>query len=192
MRPKDSINHFNDMLMNYNNPDEAWYHGLKQRPQGEGCLLSMVSVTFLALAIALLLSFSGCTTKERVVTVPEVHELHHWHSDTIRQTDSVVNNQTTVIREVDSATMAQYGIRLDKAQRAWLIQNDRLQREIERLQSISNTSDTVRDSIPVPYPVEKLVPRERSKVEWVLIVVGILSLMILIINVANKIRKFLP
>jgi len=178
--------------MNYNNPDEAWYHGLKRRPQGEGCLLSMLSVTFLALAIALLLSFSGCTTKERVVTVPEVHELHHWHSDTIRHTDSVVNNQTTVIREVDSATMAQYGIRLDKAQRAWLIQNDRLQREIERLQSISNTSDTVRDSIPVPYPVEKLVPRERSKVEWGLIVMGILSLMILIINVANKIRKFLP
>ena len=73
---------------------------------------------------------------EKVVTVPEVHELHHWHSDTIRQTDSVVNNQTTVIREVDSATMAQDGIRLDKAQRAWLIQNDRLSR-IERLHSMS-------------------------------------------------------
>lgn len=178
--------------MNYNNPDEAWYHGLKRRPQGEGCLLSMLSVTFLALAIALLLSFSGCTSPTKVVTVPEVHELHHWHSDTIRQTDSVVNNQTTVIREVDSATMAQYGIRLDKAQRAWLIQNDRLQREIERLQSISNTSDTVRDSIPVPYPVEKMVPRERSKVEWGLIVMGILSLMILILYVVIKLRKFLP
>ena len=148
--------------MNYNNPEEAWYHDLKRKPQGEGCLLSMLSVTFLALAIALMLSFSGCTTKEKVVTVPEVHELHHWHSDTIRQTDSVVNNQTTVIREVDSATMAQYGIRLDKAQRAWLIQNDRLQREIERLQSISNTSDTVRDSIPVPYEVIKEVPAELS------------------------------
>ena len=152
----------------------------------------MLSVTFLILAVLLMISFSGCTTTGKVVTVPEVHEHHHWHSDTIRQTDSVVNNQTTVIREVDSATMAQYGIRLDKAQRAWLIQNDRLQREIERLQSISNTSDTVRDSIPVPYPVEKLVPRERSKVEWGLIVMGILSLMILILYVANKIRKFLP
>ena len=148
--------------MNYNNPEEEWYYDLKRKPQGEGCLLSMLSVTFLALAIALMLSFSGCTTKEKVVTVPEVHELHHWHSDTIRQTDSVVNNQTTVIREVDSATMAQYGIRLDKAQRAWLIQNDRLQREIERLQSISNTSDTVRDSIPVPYEVIKEVPAELS------------------------------
>ena len=178
--------------MNYNNPEEAWYHGLKREPRGEGCLLSVLSVTFLILAVALMLAFSGCTTTGKVVTVPEVHEHHHWHSDTIRQTDSVVNNQTTVIREVDSATMAQYGIRLDKAQRAWLIQNDRLQREIERLQSISNTSDTVRDSIPVPYPVEKLVPRERSKVEWALIVVGILSLVILILYIANKLKKFLP
>lgn len=178
--------------MKFSNPQEAWYHEMKRRPKGEGCLLSMLSVTFLILAVLLLLSFSGCTSPTKVVTVPEVHELHHWHSDTIRQTDSVVNNQTTVIREVDSVTMAQYGIRLDKAQRAWLIQNDRLQREIERLQSISNTSDTVRDSIPVPYPVEKLVPRERSKVEWALIAVGILSLMILILYVANKLRRFLP
>ena len=104
---------------------------------------------------------TSCTTT-RVVTVPEVHEHHHWQSDTIRQTDSVVNNQTTVIREVDSATMAQYGIRLDKAQRAWLIQNDRLQREIERLQSISSTRDTVHDSVPVPYEVIKEVPAELS------------------------------
>lgn len=148
--------------MKFSNPQEAWYHGLKQKPQGEGCLLSMLSVTFLILAVLLMLSFSGCTTTERVVTVPEVHEHHHWHTDTIRQSDSVVNNQTTVIREVDSATMAQYGIRLDKAQRAWLIQNDRLQREIERLQSISTTSDTVRDSIPVPYEVIKEVPTELS------------------------------
>ena len=86
---------------------------MKRRPQGEGCLLSLLSVTFLILAVLLLLSFSGCTSPTKVVTVPEVHELHHWHSDTIRQTDSVVKNQTTVIREVDSATMAQYGIRLD-------------------------------------------------------------------------------
>ena len=134
---------------------------------------------------------TSCTTT-RVVTVPEVHEVHHHHTDSVFKRDSVIDHKTTTIRELDSAAMAQYGIRLDKAQRAWLIQNDRLQREIERLQSISNTSDTVRDSIPVPYPVEKLVPRERSKVEWGLIVMGILSLMILILYVANKIRKFLP
>lgn len=178
--------------MNYNNPDEAWYHGLKQRPHGEGCLLSMLSVTFLILAVLLLISFSGCTTTGKVVTVPEVHELHHWHSDTIRQTDSVVNNQTTVIREVDSATMAQYGIRLDKAQRAWLIQNDRLQREIERLQSISNTSDTVRDSIPVPVPVEvvKEVPTELSWWQKTRMILGTIVLGILAVYAVYRFGKW--
>ena len=180
--------------MKFSNPQEAWYHDLKRKPQGEGCLLSMLGVTFIALAIALLLSFSGCTSPTKVVTVPEVHELHHWHSDTIRQTDSVVNNQTTVIREVDSATMAQYGIRLDKAQRAWLIQNDRLQREIERLQAISTDRDTVRDSIPVPVPVEviKEVPRQKTLLERVMFTIGIIAIMLLVLFVVNKLKRFLP
>lgn len=178
--------------MKYSNPQEAWYHGLKQRPQGEGCLLSMLSVTFLILAVLLMISFSGCTSPTKVVTVPEVHEHHHWHSDTIRQTDSVVNNQTTVIREVDSATMAQYGIRLDKAQRAWLIQNDRLQREIERLQSISNTSDTVRDSIPVPVPVEvvKEVPTELSWWQKTRMILGTIVLGILAVYAVYRFGKW--
>ena len=102
----------------------------------EGVLISILSI------MVALWFLCSCTTT-RYVTVPEVHEQHHWHTDSVHKTDSVINNQTTVIREVDSATMAQYGIRLDKAQRAWLIQNDRLQREIERLQSISNTSGCV-------------------------------------------------
>ena len=181
--------------MKFSNPQEAWYHEMKRRPQGEGCLLSMLSVTFLILAVLLLLSFSGCTSPTKVVTVPEVHELHHWHSDTIRHTDSVVNNQTTVIREVDSATMAQYGIRLDKAQRVWLIQNDRLQREIERLQSISNTSDTVRDSIPVPYEVTKEVPAQMSSIQVGLMVSGLFAILALILVVVCKLKRkfnFLP
>ena len=137
---------------------------------------------------------TSCTTTERVVTVPEVHEHHHWHSDTIRQTDSVMNNQKIVIREVDSATMAQYGIRLDKAQRAWLIQTDRLQREIERLQSVSNTRDTVRDSVSVPYPVEvtKEVPMERGKVEWVQILAGCIAIVVVFLWIVNKLKRYLP
>lgn len=136
---------------------------------------------------------TSCTTT-KVVTLPEVHEYHHWHSDTIRQTDSVTNNQKTVIREVDSVTMAQYGIRLDKAQRAWLIQTDRLQREIERLQSVSNTRDTVRDSVSVPYPVEviKEVPMERGKMEWVLILAGCIAIVVVFLWIVNKLKGYLP
>ena len=48
------------------------------------------------------------------------------------------------------------------------------------------------DTIPQPYPVEKLVPRERSKVEWGLIIVGIVALMGIIVWIALRLKKFLP
>lgn len=100
----------------------------------------------------------GCKHVE-YVTVPEVHTEHIYHTDSIHQIDSVFDHQTTVIREVDSATMAQYGIQLANAQRAWLIQNDRLQREIERLREKKADSVFIHDSIAVPYPVEKIVEK---------------------------------
>ena len=148
---------------------------------------------WLFIAMIVMMYLCSCTTT-RVVTVPEIHERHHWHTDSVKQTDTIINNQTTVIREVDSATMAQYGIRLDKAQRAWLIQNDRLQREIERLQAISTDRDTVRDSIPVPVPVEvvKEVPRQKSWFERTMFSVGIIALMALALFLAMKIKKYLP
>ena len=148
-------------------------------------------IVLAAMAIAAMLMLTGCTTT-KYVPMPEIHENHHWHTDTVKQTDSIINNQTTVIREVDSATMAQYGIRLEKAQRAWLIQNDRLQREIERLQAISTDRDTVRDSIPQPYPVTEYVERKRSRLDWFLTITGIIALMAVIVFVAVKVRKFLP
>ena len=48
------------------------------------------------------------------------------------------------------------------------------------------------DSIPVPYPVEKLVEKPRSTIEKGLLMVGILSIMALLVFAAFKINKFLP
>lgn len=112
-------------------------------------------------ALLLLMAMGSCTTT-KYVTVPEVHE--HWHhsTDTIRQTDSIIDRQTTTIREVDSATMAQYGIRMKDMQRAWLIETNRLQRELSELRQ--SHADTIheRDSIPYPVEVEKEVPAQLS------------------------------
>ena len=112
-------------------------------------------------ALLLLTAMGSCTTT-KYVPVPEVHE--HWHhsTDTIRQTDSIIDRQTTTIREVDSATMAQYGIRMKDMQRAWLIETNRLQRELSELRQ--SHADTIheRDSIPYPVEVEKEVPAQLS------------------------------
>ena len=58
--------------------------------------------------------------------------------------------------QLDSAAMAKYGIRLQKAERAWLVKTEELQRQIERLEAMSQSKDSVHDSIPVPYPVETI------------------------------------
>ena len=145
-------------------------------------IILAVIITCVLLAI-----FSSCTTTE-YVTVPEVHE--HWHhsTDTIRQTDSVIDRQTTTIREVDSATMAQYGIQMSTLQTAWLIQTDRLQREISALRATRTDTVHERDSIPYPVEVVKEVPRERSTVEWVLLIIGLLAIAWIIFRITTKIK----
>lgn len=120
---------------------------------GEGCLLGMTTITALLLAIALSCAFCGCTTT-RYVPVEKEHTEHHWHTDTVIEKDSVVKESLTTVMQLDSAEMAKYGIQLKKAERAWLVKTAELERQIERLMAKSDIKDTVRDSIPVPYPVE--------------------------------------
>ena len=162
-------------LMNYNNPEEAWYHDLKRKPQGEGCLLSMLSVTFIALAIALMLSFSSCTT---TCYVP----VERHTTDTLIQTkvqkDSVWLHDSIHVSEKGDT------IRIEK----WHT------RYIERL-----SHDTLyvakRDSVPVPYEVTKEVPAKLSSVQVGLMVIGLFAILALILVVVYKLKRkfnFLP
>jgi len=151
------------------------------------CRPTLTAFYLLAIVIALLLGLllMGCTTT-KYVTVPEVHE--HWHhsTDTIVKTDSVIDRQTTIIREVDSVTMAQYGIRMSALQMAWLIQTDRLQRELSRMQESRTDTVTVHDSIPYPVEVVKEVPRELSWWQQALMHTGGIAILLLIIFAAGK------
>lgn len=142
----------------------------------EGVLIGILSIM---VALWLLCS---CTTT-RYVTVPEVHEQHHWHTDSVFQRDSVVKESLTTVMQLDSAAMAKYGIQLKSAERAWLVKTAEMERIINELMEKSEVRDTVRDSIPVPVPVEvvKEVPTELSwwqKTRMILgtIVLGILAI----------------
>ena len=116
----------------------------------------------IGVAAMIILWLTSCTTPTKVVTIPEVHEQHHWHTDSVIKRDSVIHDRQTTIRELDSAAMAQYGIQLKQNEKAWMVSVAELRREVERLESMTADRDTVRDSIPVPYPVEKIVPAELS------------------------------
>ena len=153
----------------------------------EGVLIGILSI------MVALWFLCSCTTT-RYVTVPEVHEQHHWHTDSVHKTDSVIHEKQTTIRELDSAAMAQYGIQIRQNEKAWLVMSNELRREIERLEAMCADRDTVRDSIPKPHPVEaiKEVPAQKTLLERAVFFAGLISIMILILIIVSKIKKFLP
>jgi hypothetical protein len=118
----------------------------------------------IVVALLLCLLFSGCTTT-KYVPVTQQHTEHHWHTDSVKERDSVHTENTTIIREVDSAAMAKYGIQMQNNQRAWLVLQREMENRLRELEHMTATHDTIRDSIPVPVPVEvtKEVP---AKLTW--------------------------
>lgn len=133
----------------------------------------------------------SCTTT-KYVTVPEVHEVHHHHTDSVFQTDSVIHEKQTTIMQLDSAEMAKYGIRLNQAEKAWLIRTEELQRQIERLEAMSSERDTVKEEIPVIVEKEVYVPKKLNWFQTTLIWTGGLSICAIIIFLILKFKKFLP
>ena len=137
---------------------------------------------FLVLIASLLLgALCSCSTQQKIVPVPEIHEQHHWHTDSIHQTDSIIRETQTTIMQLDSAAMAKYGIQLKSAERAWLVKTKELERQIQQLMQLSQTKDTVRDSIPYPVEVVKEVPEKLSWWQGLLVRLGYCSLGIVII-----------
>lgn len=114
--------------------------------------------------ILFLFLLASCATK--TVTVEKVRTETIEKHDTLELRDTIHHETNTIIREVDSAMMAQYGIKLDGLQKAWLIERDNLLKEISRGREVSIVRDTLRDSIPVPYPVEKIVEVEKPLTWW--------------------------
>ena len=140
-------------------------------------------------ALLLLTAMGSCTTT-KYVTVPEVHEYWHHQTDTIHKTDSVIDRQTMTIREVDSATMAQYGIQMKDMQRAWLIETNRLQRELSEFRQTHTDTIHERDSIPYPVEVMKEVPAQPSWWQrFLMFVGGITSSLLLIVAVWWFVKK---
>ena len=124
------------------------------------------------------LIFTGCAAP-KVVTVPEYHTLERHTTDTVRMTDSIHEREVTIVRELDSAAMLQYGIRLDGLQRAWLIETQRLQREVERLHETHTDTFCKVDSVPYPVPVPVEVEAKLTRWQTVRLLFGDIALIIL-------------
>jgi len=161
------------------------YHGMTEEERMKaGCLHGAAFVVVFFIALLLCALIGSCTTT-KYVPVTETHTEHHWHTDSVRERDSTHTERETVIREVDSAVMARYGIQMERNQRAWLVLQREMENRLRELEHRSAQRDTVHDSIPVPYPVEVEVPAEltwwqRARMSvggvamWVLAIAGLI------------------
>jgi hypothetical protein len=154
-------------MTDYSNPDSFWtqkerefYKELNDEERITAAVLHIVYTCLGLLAAVLLCALlSGCTTT-KYVPVTETHTEHHWHTDTVKERDSTHTERNTVIRELDSAAMARYGIQMQANQRAWLVLQREMENRLRELEHRTAQRDTIHDSIPVPYPVIKEVPAQ--------------------------------
>ncbi len=153
-----------------------------------GCLtLACVFIAFFILAF--LCAVTGCKHIE-YVTVPEVHEVHHHHTDSIHQTDSTIIERETTVMQLDSATMAKYGIQLAAAERAWLVKTKELERALQRMYEMKADTLYVHDSIPYPVTEYKEVERQLTWWQQTRMHIGGIVLFIGAIILAYKILKW--
>lgn len=156
--------------INYNNPNDMWRHNIYDPYKGlsddermkAGCLQMAGIVGGIIAALLICALFGSCTTT-KYVPITEQHTEHHWHTDSVKERDSIHTENTTIIREVDSAAMAKYGIQMQNNQRAWLVLQREMENRLRELEHMTATHDTIHDSIPCPVEVIKEVP---AKLTW--------------------------
>ena len=174
--------------MDYNNP---------MRTATTAVIKTIVKTLLVCLAFAMFgWLLSGCTTKKYVPNT-ETRMEHHWHTDTVKERDSTHTERKTVIRELDSAAMARYGIQMQANQRAWLVLQREMENRLRELEYRSAQRDTVHDSIPVPYEVEKQVPApltwcQRARLHLANIELCLLVIVAVLLVVRKCLKKVNP
>ena len=149
--------------IDYHNPNDYWhgydpYNGLSDNERMKaGCFQGACFIVAFIVIVVLCALLGSCTTT-KYVPVSETRTEHHWHTDSVKERDSTHTERNTIIRELDSAAMARYGIQMQANQRAWLVLQREMENRLRELEHMTANRDTVRDSVPVPYPVIKEVP----------------------------------
>ena len=167
------------MIMNYTNPDEFWrhndydpYRGLSDEERMKaGCLQLAGIVGAIIVALLICALFGSCTTT-KYVPVPE------YHTDTLRishnTSDSIYVHDSTYIKEKGDT------VRIERWHTKYI------EKQVHDTIYQSRT-----DSVPKPYPFVKVVERELTTNQKGLMILGALALMVFIVWIIFKLKRFL-
>ena len=172
---------------NMKREDEYYYnemYDMKSKKSIMACCYSLASIILLSLL------FSGCKSIQ-YVPVEKVKTEYINRTDTVNKIDTLISEKETIIREADSNLVAKLGLQLKVNERAILV----LQRELERQVSkeSEHKTDTVikTDSVQVPCPVErKLTKWEQTKMDAGGIAIGVCIAFLIIIIVGFMVRAY--
>ena len=138
----------------------------------------LAELVIIAGVIMVLLSMASCRSV-RYVPLERVRTEYINRTDTIRETDSIIHEKETIIREADSTLLAELGLKLRENERAILVLKRELEKQKREVSEHKTDTVILRDTVPVPYPVEKeLTWYQSTCVKWfpwlLFIVAGIL------------------
>ena len=153
--------------MIYNNPNDNWmqtgydpYKGMTDNERMKTAFAQAIGTVVGVIIAMVVCALLGSCTTTKYVPITETHTEHHWHTDSVKERDSTHTERNTIIRELDSAAMARYGIQMESNQRAWLVLQREMENRLRELEHMTAQRDTVHDSIPYPVEVTKEVPAQ--------------------------------
>lgn len=161
--------------------------------RNSGSALKMCWYCFIGIVIVLFLSalFSGCRSTQ-YVPVETVRTEYLHSTDTVKEKDSTYREKETIIREADSAMIAKLGLKLKDNERAILILQKELEKQINS-KSESKTDTVIKtDSVQVPYPVEKQLTKwQQVCIDYGKLTMGatIILVIFIIIWIVRRFRK---
>ena len=161
--------------INHNNfwHDKDMYDGMSDEDRlKSGCMQGVMLIVMAITALLICALISGCTTTQYVPVIEH-------HTDTLIQTkvqhDSIYINDSTVITEKGDT------VKIEKWHTKYV------EKQVHDTLYIAKN-----DTVPQPYPVIKEVERKRTTMDWVLTIMGMLSILGIIVWVVNKVKRFLP
>lgn len=160
--------------------------------RNSGSALKMCWYCFIGIIVALFLgALSGCKNTQ-YVPVETVRTEYLHSTDTVKEKDSTYREKETIIREADSAMIAKLGLKLKDNERAILILQKELEKQINS-KSESKTDTVIKtDSVQVPYPVEKQLTKwQQVCIDYGKLTMGatVLLVIFIIIWIVRRFRK---
>ena len=130
--------------------EEYYYdpYGGNDDLHNDGC----VGIFFWLVLSGIVCFFLG-SCKTEYVPIETVKTEYHHTRDSIHHTDSIIKETQLTIMQLDSEAMAQYGIKLQNAEKAWLVLQKELESKIRKLMEHKTDSFIETDTIRVPVPV---------------------------------------